>query len=277
MYEIVSADSVQVYKYLDIGSGKLLKKELQLIPHHLINIVEPDYSFTAGDFCRRADSAVNEILDKDKWPIFVGGTGLYIDSFFKGMSNIPQVSEEVRSGVLEQVEREGLKSLYSLLERVDPQYAGKIHPNDSQRIIRAIEVYRGTGKAISYYHAHRQGRESASTLYIGLWLERDVLRKKIDMRVDKMVKDGFFDEVAKLREMGFSKDLRSMKSIGYNEINAFFDGLYTREETIDKIKTVTKQYAKRQMTWFRKNKSINWFSSDEKDKALEKIENWVKR
>ncbi len=265
---------MQVYKYFDIGSGKLLKKELQILPHHLISIVEPDYNFTAGDFCRRADEAARGIMVRGKKPVFVGGTGLYIDSFFQGMSEIPSVKEEVRRGILGRLNEQGLDSLYSTLRKVDPVYAGKIHANDSQRIVRAMEIYEETGNPLSYYHKKKKGRESGSTLYIGLYVDRIKLRDRIDRRVDGMVQCGFFDEVKSLRERGFSRDLKSMKSIGYNEINSYFDGLCSKEEAIEQIKVVTKQYAKRQMTWFRKNKKIHWFNSDEKKKALAMIENW---
>jgi len=238
--------------------------------------VDPDYNFTAGEFCRRADGAVKEIAAKGKYPVFVGGTGLYIDSFFKGMSQMPEVPSEVRKAVAEMSDFQGMDAMYLRLQEVDPDYAARIHQNDSQRILRALEVFEASGKPISFFHSGKDSRESEDTLYIGLLWDREKLRRRIDQRVDEMVRDGFFDEVEGLRGMGYSSELKSMKSIGYNEINSYFDGQCSKEEAVEKIKTVTKKYAKRQMTWFRKNKKVNWFGSDEIDRVFDKLYLWEK-
>lgn len=244
------------------------------VRHHLISIVEPDFNFTAGEFCKRAGEAVEVIEQKGHLPVFVGGTGLYIDSYFKGMSDIPSISVETKIKVSEALDNYDIPYLFEELKKVDFEFAEKIHLNDKQRILRGLEVFWETGKPISHFHAIKKGRESNETLYIGLTLERSVLRKRIDDRVDQMIAEGFFDEVEQLRRMGFSRDLKSMSSIGYNEINDFFDGNLTKNQCIDRIKTVTKQYAKRQMTWFRKNKKIEWFHPDETKKIKNVFEKW---
>ncbi len=243
----------------------------------MIDVVDPDFNYTAGEFCRMADRAVEEIDSKGKIPVFVGGTGLYIDSYFKGMSEIPKISESTRIELDSLLDRIGLGALYSRLEKCDPVYASKIHHHDRQRIIRAFEVFMETGKPLSQYHLLKNGRESGDTFYVGLFVERTMLRSNIDARVDQMISDGFFEEVLGIREMGYSPELKSMKSIGYNEINDFYDGKCLRDEAVEKIKTVTKQYAKRQMTWFRKNKKINWYNSAEALKIYDELNKWQEK
>ena len=261
---------------MDIGSGKPGIEERNKIPHHGIDIANPDDNFTAGDFVRYAENVCKDIQQRDAKPLFVGGTGFYMDAFFKGLSGIPDIDKSVKT-VLQAEASEGLESLYDELSAVDSVFAGKIHPNDRQRIIRGLEVYRGTGRPITWYYQGIHGHDSDETLYIGLYDEREHLYSRINQRVDSMMKAGFVDEVQKLRDMGYGSELKSMNSIGYAELNKQLDGLISIEETVDLVKTGTRHYAKRQMTWFRKNKKMIWLKPSEKDVIVKCIEDWLRK
>lgn len=260
---------------MDIGSCKPDVKDRERIRHHLIDIVDPDFHFTAGEFCTRALKACSDIAEKGKLPLFVGGTGLYIDSFFGGISEIPEIESNIKISLSEEAAEKGLDVLYNELLQADPEFAKKIHPNDRQRIIRGLEVYRGTGKPLSYFFSNKKRNTDADVLFIGLNPDREELRLKIDLRVDKMIRVGLIDEVIALRKMGFGPDLNSMRSIGYEEINSYIDRCCTLDEAIEKIKINTKRYAKKQMTWFKKNDEIIWFKAGETKKIKEKIKNWL--
>ncbi len=263
LFEIVSYDSVQIYRYLDIGSGKPDCEERSRIKHYCIDIADPDEDFTAGDFVRCAEDACREISEKGKIPVFVGGTGFYLDAFFQGLSGIPDISREVKESVKARLEKKGLSALYEELKLADPDFAGSIHPNDRQRVLRGLEVLEGTGSPISRFYAGRQGHESDDTFYIGLWVEREKLIEKISARVDSMISRGFIEEVENIRKMGYGPELKAMKTIGYLELNMYLDGLIDIEKAIENIKTETRRYAKRQMTWFRRNSRIKWYSPDD--------------
>ncbi len=276
-FEIISADSVQVYRLLDIGSGKPTRTEREKVIHHCIDIVDPDFNFTAGEFCRRAVNAVREIKDRGKIPFFAGGTGLYIDAFFQGLADIPPVEQSVRMELLQELERDGLVCLYRRLRECDPEFAGRIHPNDRQRILRGLEVFRQFNKPLSGFFDKRSGHESDKTLYIGLNPDRSDLAARIDRRVDMMLAAGFVDEVRSLRDMGYGSRLKSMRSIGYAEVNAYLDGKLSPAELGERIKTNTRHYAKRQMTWFRRNKRIRWFSSCAVGEIRDCVSEWITR
>ncbi len=275
IFEIVSADSVQVYRHMDIGSCKPDKNELEKIKHHLIDIVDPDYQFTAGEFCERAANACSEISFKNRVPLFVGGTGLYISSYFGGISEIPEIPEKFRIILSEEAENLGLEALYHELEEIDPIFAKKIHCNDRQRIIRGLEVFRSTGKAFSSFHKNGKKDKNPDIFFAGIYFERDVLNRRIEIRVEQMINKGLVDEVLSLRNMGYSPELNSMKSIGYYEINDYIDRKISLDEAVEKIKVNTKRYAKKQMTWFKRMNDIIWFKNDEKKILKEKIKNWL--
>ncbi len=222
-----------------------------------------------------AGKACESIKADGRIPLFVGGTGLYIDSFFKGLSNIPEIDDSVRNKLFEEIEKNGSSLLYDELKMVDPEFAGRIHPNDSQRIMRGLQVYRGTGRSLSSFYMERLGVETDETLYIGIAPDKQELHKSIELRVDMMLSMGFIEEVERLRSMGYSPQLPSMRTIGYAEINDFLDGFLSYKDAVDKIKVSTKKYAKRQMTWFRRNKKISWFMPAEVKKIRQKIENWL--
>jgi tRNA dimethylallyltransferase len=268
-FEIISADSVQVYKYLDIGSGKPSPADRERIRHYLIDWVEPDFHFTAGEFCRGARSAADEILARNKLPMIVGGTGLYIDSFFQGLSEIPDVPKNFKKELHKELNDRGLERLHQELLLTDPEFGERIHPGDTQRILRGLEVFRGTGKPISSFYKNKRVYGPRDAIFVGICEERGIINKRIEKRVDRMVSRGLVDEVQSLRKSGYGNDLQSMKSIGYAEINRYLDGFMTLDEAVEKIKTATKKYAKRQMTWFRKNTSIHWFKNSEWERIRE--------
>jgi tRNA dimethylallyltransferase len=266
---------VQVYRYLDIGSSKPDHKNRELVKHHLIDIVDPDFRFTAGNFCRYAKESCDQIFKKIKFPLFVGGTPFYIDAFFKGLSEIPEIDDSIKKQIQLEFKERGIQYIYDELVKCDETFSKKIHFNDKQRILRGIEVFRGTGKSLSNYFLNKIAYESEETIYIGLQLDREILKKRIDQRVDSMIQSGLVDEVIHLRQMGYGPDLKSMQSIGYLEINKYLDGELELKDAIDKIKTETKRYAKRQMTWFRGNKNIQWVGSSDISKIKDIINNFL--
>jgi tRNA dimethylallyltransferase len=277
IFEIISADSVQVYRRLDIGSGKPAPAQRELVRHHLVDIVDPDRRFTAGDFCREALLAAGDIEKRGKIPLFVGGTGLYIDSFFGGLSGIPPVDPLVSATIRDELERRGPAEMYAELERVDRAFALRIHPNDRQRIARGLEVFRGTGRALSGFFGERSGAASEKTIFIGLNPPRDELHGRIERRFDLMMERGFLEEVRLLRESGYGPELGSMKSIGYRELNMHLDGKLPLDEAVRAAKLETKRYAKRQMTWFRRNGRITWFEDFQVEKIEKMLYTWRMR
>ncbi len=266
---------MQVYKFLNIGSGKPDKEDLKKATHHLIDVVEPDYNFSAGDFVDLANKACEIIRNKDKLPLFAGGTGLYIDAFFKGLSHIPQIDKAIRDNLVLEIAEKGSAVLYNELKRIDPDFAKKVHPNDTQRIMRGIQVFRGTGRNLSFYYNDMKGAESDNTLYIGIYPGKSELHQRIDSRVDNMLKRGFVDEVFQLRANGYKPQLASMKTIGYAEINSYLDDLITYSDAVEKIKKSTKKYAKKQITWFQRNKKIMWFKPEDLKKITHYIKKWL--
>jgi len=268
---------VQVYRLLDIGSGKPPIDVRERIPHHLIDIVSPDYHFTAGDFCVRADEACADIAGRGRVPLFVGGTGLYISSFFFGLSDIPPVASAVKEQVAHDIAAHGLASMYDELAACDPLFAARIHPNDRQRIARGLEVYRGLGRPLSGFYATRNARVSDDTLFVGLSVERQPLRERISARVGRMMADGFLDEVERLRALGYGSSLNSMRSIGYAQLNEHLDGACGLDDAVGRIIIATAHYAKRQMTWFGRMPQVRWFSGEDQDGVRRCVDDWLQR
>jgi len=275
LFEILSADSVQVYRFMDIGSSKPSKAEMGTVRHHLIDIVNPDYPFTAGDYCIRAASASLEVEGRGKVPLIVGGTGFYINSFCDGIDEIPDIDESLKNIVAFEYDNGNRDLLYEELKQIDPVFASKVHINDRQRIIRGLSVYRGTGRSISSYFGDKKKNKIVDTLFIGVYVDREHLFKRIDLRVDLMIKKGFVEEVEKLRSMGYFSSLNSMQTIGYSEINGYLEGVNSLEFAVENIKKNTKKYSKKQMTWFKKNKSVVWFAPDEINKIPDLIKKWL--
>lgn len=262
---------------MDIGSSKPSLSEMRGVSHHLIDIVDPDYHFTAGDYCLRASEAFREITGRGKIPLIVGGTGFYIDSFCNGIDEVPDIDESIRMAVSFEYDSGSPESLYEELQKNDPEFATKVHINDRQRVIRGISVFRDTGKPLSGFFGLKKKEINFETLFIGLYIERESLQKRIDLRVDSMIQNGLVEEVEKLRGMGYQASLNSMQSIGYSEVNRYIDGLITLEDAVGEIKHNTKKYAKKQMTWFKKNKSVIWFGPDEIKKIPDIIKSWLNK
>lgn len=282
--EIISADSMQVYKHMDIGSAKIKKEEMEGIPHYLIDVLEPDEEFHVVRFQEMAKEAMKEIYSKGKIPILTGGTGFYIQAVVK---DIDFSQDTEKSSVRERLENlaqeKGGEYLHELLAQRDPESAEKIHPNNIKRVIRALEYYELTGEKISL-HNEREGEKVSpyNTAYFVLNDHRERLYEKIDRRVDQMLDEGLVEEVRRLAQMGYTRDMVSMQGLGYKEILAYLEGEYSLEEAVYVLKRDTRHFAKRQLTWFRREKDVIWvkkpdFDYDDK-KILEYIlENCKKR
>lgn len=267
--EIINADSRQVYKYMDIGTCKPTIEDRRRVVHHLLDIVLPDQEYNAGKFKQDAEVAIRNINSRNIIPFIVGGTGLYIKALIYGLDFIPGKDDKIRLELKEILKKEGSTELYQKLQKVDPDAAKKIHPNDFIRILRALEVYYQTGKPVSslYTWKKNKNRLKSRILLIGLYMERTKLYETIRNRVDKMIKEGWIDEVRFLLEAGYNESLNSMKGIGYKQICQYLKGELKLNESIELIKRDTCRYAKRQMTWFRNMKDIVWFDiTDESDK-----------
>ena len=257
--EIVNADSMQVYRGMEIGTAKPSPELRRRVPHHLIGIVEPDIDFSASDFRREAARAIADIAGRGKRVFIVGGTGLYIRALLQGLVDSPSGAGVVRGELEEQAREEGNDALLGELARVDPVTAARLHPNDLVRIIRALEVYRLTGAPISRQRsAHGFSGDYYLPLKIGLAVERRELYERIDRRVEGMMAEGLVEEVRTLLGRGFSPCLKAMRSIGYRQICAYLSDEYPLDEAVRLIKRDTRRYGKRQMTWFNNDKEIKW-------------------
>ena len=261
---IISGDSMQVYKRMDIGTAKPSEDELNEVEHHLIDVLEPTEEFNVSKYQALAHDAIMDITSRGKVPIVVGGTGLYIDALLKGFI-FPDTgkSEEVREALMQEGEEKGSILLHERLTSVDSEAASKIHPNDLRRIIRALEVYMTSGKPISEMQRMHDSTKLYSYQYFGLDVERESIRNKIDIRVDKMIEAGLIEEVKSLIDSGFAECIISMQAIGYKELVRYFFGESTLDEAITHIKTETKKYAKRQMTWFKRSPDTMWMDANE--------------
>ena len=271
--EIVNADSMQIYKYMDIGTAKPTVEERQGIPHHLIDIVNPDEQFSVARYCECAKQAIDSIHKKGKPAVMVGGTGLYVDSLVNNIqfSEI-EPDEEYRAKTDALAEEKGNEYIYNMLMEIDPESAGKISVSDRKRIIRALEVYHLTGKTITWHNEQSRSVPSPyNTTMFAIDVARDVLYDKINRRVDIMMDMGLVDEVKSIVEMGIGKDTTAMQAIGYKEIVQYLEGEITIEEAVDKIKQGSRRYAKRQLTWYRRNENVHWVKGiDEVLKILNK-------
>lgn len=261
--EIVSADSMQVYRYFDIGTAKPTSAEMQGVPHHMIDIVSPHESFSASDYREQAMAAIRDILHRGKRVVLCGGTGLYIRALTRGLVDTPGGDSELREELKQKLEEGGPEGLHDQLKKLDPAAAKNIHPNNTVRVIRAIEVAMLSGRKLSDYQwAHQFADEQFDLMSLGIDLPREALYKRIESRVDRMLEGGLVEEVKALLERGYGRELKPMRSVGYKEICAhLIDGL-PLAEAVELIKRDSRRYAKRQMTWFRKE-DVNWGSFDE--------------
>jgi len=270
--EIISADSMQIYKYLDIGTAKPDKNILKRIKHHLIDIIEPDETFDAVQYSDLARKIILDIFQRNKKPMLVGGSGLYISSLIEPLFSGPGKDIILRRFLEETAKKYGNEYLYAQLSKLDPDSASRIKKNDLRRIIRALEVYKITGQPISHLQKKELNKNSKLGFeykIIGLIRKRENLYQRINLRVDKMIEKGFIEEVDSLRKKGYKKNLNSMQGLGYKEINKYLDNEIDKETAIYLIKRNTRHYAKRQITWFKnKIKSIEWIVLDENDEKV---------
>ena len=270
---IISADSMQVYKYMDVGSAKITPEEMDGVRHYLGDELEPFDEFHVVKFQEYAQKYLNEIYAHGKIPIIAGGTGFYIQALLNDIDFTEQESDSAYRKELEALaEEHGNQYLHDRLKEVDPESAEAIHPNNRKRVIRALEFYQETGRKISEHNAKEQMRTSPYNFaYFVLNDERSHLYKRIDARVDKMIEDGLEAEVRRLKEMGCTKDMVAMQGIGYKEMLSYLDGSYSLEEAVYIIKRETRHFAKRQITWFKRERDVIWLNKNEFDYKNEAI------
>ncbi len=274
--EIIGADSMQIYKYMDIGTAKPGPKELKLARHHLVNFVDPKEDFDAGRYVKDADKAIEDIIDRKKTPIIAGGTGFYIRALLHGLFRSEPICLQTLSQLTKELEENGSTSLYQKLVKYDPKAAKKIHLNDSFRVIRALEVCQTTGQKISDRQKnHNFEDQRYNYLKIGLYLDRKELYDRINKRVDVMLAQGLLNEVTKLAQKGYSFNLKPMQSIGYKHMAMFINNEVDWQEAVRLFKRDTRRYAKRQFTWFHKDKDINWLMPSQLDEAQKLIKEFL--
>ncbi|MEI3609246.1 tRNA (adenosine(37)-N6)-dimethylallyltransferase MiaA [Pseudogracilibacillus sp. SO10305] len=260
--EIISGDSMQVYKGMDIGTGKITKEEMADIPHYMLNIRQPDEDFSVATFKELVEEHIKTINEKGKIPIIVGGTGLYIQAVLFDYQFSEQKRDEKFTKELENLlEREGNIALHEKLKRVDPIQASKIHPNNYRRVIRALEVFESTGKTMTERHKTQNKTSKYDYVLIGLEMNRDKLYDRINRRVEKMVQDGLVEEVRALYDKGFS-DTQAMKAIGYKELIPYLEQEMSLDEAVSILQRNSRRYAKRQYTWFKNQMDVTWFNAE---------------
>jgi len=262
--EIISSDSMQIYKDMDIGTAKVTKEEMQGIKHYLVDCVSPDMRYTVSDFKKDSQKAINEIIEKGKVPIVVGGTGLYVNSLIYGIEyQDMNFDEEYRNELMKITEsNEGLIKLYEQANQIDPEAMEKISPNDKKRIVRVLEIYKQTGKTKTEQEIlSRQKGVDYDFKVFGITMERSKLYERINSRVDIMINQGLENEVKNLISK-YSEFPTALQGLGYKEVIEFFDGKISRDEMIEKIKQESRRYAKRQLTWFKKNKETIWLNAE---------------
>ncbi|NNG01831.1 MAG: tRNA (adenosine(37)-N6)-dimethylallyltransferase MiaA [Desulfobacteraceae bacterium] len=274
--EIVGADSMQVYRQMNIGTAKPTAEERTRVMHHLIDVVDPDENFDAEHYAQLAGRTIAQLHGRNIVPFVVGGTGLYIKSLINGLFDARPADTGVRRRLKSLAETDGNHSLYQRLQRVDPAAAEKIHVNDTYRLIRALEIHEITGKPISDFHRSHGFKEARfRALKIGLHMDRQLMYERINRRVEIMIDDGFIDEVRQLLAKGYAAELKSMQSLGYRQIAAHLAGRVDLAEATRLMKRDTRRYAKRQMTWFRGDEEVNWMAPDDIGTAASLIKDFL--
>jgi tRNA dimethylallyltransferase len=274
--EIISADSMQIYRYMDVGTAKPTADDQNCISHHMIDIVDPDEDFDAVRFAEMARQKVMQLHQRGVTPLVVGGTGLYIKALLQGLFQSDPVDPEIRERLKKEAAEFGSSALYDRLKQVDPDTAGRLHPNDSYRITRALETIESTGRSISEHQQdHGFTDEPFNTLKIGLQMDRQTLYERIDQRVDLMIEAGLVDEVKKLLAMGYSADLKSMQSIGYRHMVEFLAERLPWDECVRTLKRDTRRFAKRQFTWFGADQQIKRYEPDQLDEIVRLVEGFL--
>ena len=270
--EIISSDSMQIYKNMDIGTAKPSKEEMQGIQHYLLDFVEPNQRYSVAEFKKDAENAIEEILKKGKTPIIVGGTGLYVDSLIYGIEYQDiELDEKYRNELEQRADAEGLSKFYEEAQQIDPQAMEKISPNDKKRILRVLEIYKATGKnkTEQEIESRKKGVKYDYKVFAINW-ERELLYERINKRVDIMIEQGLVKEVENLLQQ-YQEFPTAMQGLGYKEVVEYLQDEITYEEMIEKIKMETRRYAKRQITWFKKNKQTIWIGPHDLQKILDEI------
>lgn len=272
--EVVSCDSMQVYRRMDIGTAKPTLEEMQGIPHHMIDVAEPWEDFSVSRYCEMAAPIVDDIISRGKTAVIAGGTGLYMDSLIRGNAFAPFPATGVREWLEAQADTVGMEAMLSQLRSVDPDAAGRLHLSDRKRILRALEVYLETGETIT---EHNRKTQAVPPRYSPLWLGLDFARRgelyrRIDLRVGLMLEQGLVEEIRGLLADGIPEKATAMQAIGYKEFVDALDGRCTIEEAADQVRQSSRRYAKRQLTWFRRNKAIHWLIRDTGDTGREILE-----
>ena len=275
--EIISADSMQVYRYMDVGTAKITAEEMQGVPHHLIDVLEPSEDFNVFLFKEMAEKALDNIYKKGKIPVVTGGTGFYIQALLYDIEFSEEEGDKTYRYMLEKkAEKEGVTVVHNMLKEVDPEAAKEIHENNLKRVIRALEYYNETGMRISEHNKEQRQKESPYDFrYYVLNMDREKLYSRVNLRVDIMVENGLIAEVTKLKEMGYNKELNSMQGIGYKEIRDYVDGVYDLDTAIETLKKNTRNFAKRQITWFKREKEVVWLNHEEFDNDKDKILDFI--
>ena len=258
--EVISCDSMQIYKYMDIGTAKPTQEEMQNIPHHMIDVAEPTEDFSVSRYCEMATPILEDILSRGKTAIIAGGTGLYMDALIRGNDFAPFPSTGCREALEARADLEGIEVLMNELRSIDPQTAARLHLSDRKRIIRALEIYQETGQTMT---AHNLRTQTIPPRYSPLWLgldfeDRKQLYDRIDLRVSIMLEQGLLEEIRSLFARGIPSKCTAMQAIGYKEFTGALEGHCTIEEAADLVRQSSRRYAKRQLTWFRRNRAMNW-------------------
>jgi tRNA dimethylallyltransferase len=275
--EILCADSRQIYRFMDIGTAKPKPEEREKVVHHLIDVINPNERFTAANFAEEAKKIIRDLIAREKSPVVVGGTGLYIRALIRGFFKGPKGNVKIRERLKKTAEEKGKEFLHRKLANIDPEAAQRIHPNNLIRVIRALEVYELTGTPLSQLQKKGEyEKKEFDFIQIGLNLNRKKLYQNIEKRVDQMMDEGLLDEVRKLKSLGYSKDLTPLKTLGYKELFSYMEGNLSLTEAVNMIKKHTRNYAKRQLTWFRKEENTTWFDAESKDLISDIIEKFVK-
>lgn len=258
--EVVSCDSMQVYRRMDIGTAKPTPAEMGRIRHHMLDVADPEEEFSVSRYCHMAVPIVEDVLSRGKTVIIAGGTGLYMDALIRGNDFAPAPSRQLREELEDQARREGMEAMLARLSQVDPESAGRLHLSDRKRILRALEVYRQTGMTIT---EHNRRTQALPPRYRPVWLgldfaRREELYRRVDSRVDRMLERGLLEEIRGLLDSGVSPGCTAMQAIGYKEFVLALQGRETVEEAAERVRRASRHYAKRQLTWFRRNSAIHW-------------------
>jgi tRNA dimethylallyltransferase len=273
--EIISADSRQIYKFLTIGTAKPTDKQRKKIRFHLIDFIYPGDDYSCGQFARDAEAKITEVLKRKQRPIVCGGTGLYIRALFNPLHRLPASDKKIKEELINKLNRYGVEYLYKKLLTIDPEWARRVTPKDKQRILRGLEVHELTGRPLSRLLKRKKRKSKHQALYIGLTIPRDELYKRINVRFEDMIEQGLVDEVKSLLKEGITPGSNALRTIGYHEIVEYLQGNTTLGEAIDKAQRRTRNFAKRQITWFSKIRGLKWYNPDDPttlDSVIQRLE-----